>query len=273
MALRSSLEIVTRSDVGRVRTHNEDAVYADPVLGLAILADGMGGYKAGEVASAMVTTLLSAGLEKSLEPGSAALSTGERRLLAQAVLAAEIAHANSAVYAAAQEQPAYAGMGTTLVMALFHAESITSAHIGDSRLYRLRGSEFRLITRDHSVLQEQIDRGTLTLEQARHSQHKNLLTRALGVDPTVVPEINEHDTRPGDLYLFCSDGLSDLVEDEDIAAILRRSPADLETAATQLVARANECGGHDNVSLILVRVRKCYPTVRGWLARLFAGFK
>lgn len=273
MALRSPLEVVTRSDVGQVRTHNEDAVYANPALGLAILADGMGGYNAGEVASAMVTTLLGSGLEKSFMPGSTLLATQERRLLAQNALEAEIASANSAVYAASQNQPQYAGMGTTLVMALFHGNSMTAAHIGDSRLYRLRGREFRLLTRDHSVLQEQIDRGELTQEQARHSQHKNLVTRALGVDPTVLPEINDHDTRPGDIYLFCSDGLSDLVEDEDIAAILRQSAADLETAATQLVERANDCGGHDNVSLILVRVRKCYPTVRGWLGRLFAGFR
>ena len=164
-------------------------------------------------------------------------------------------------------------MGTTLVMALFHGNSMAAAHIGDSRLYRLRGREFQLITRDHSLLQEQLDRGVLTQDQARYSQHKNLVTRALGVDPTVVPEINDYDTRQGDIYLLCSDGLSDMVEDEDIGTILRRSAADLEMAAAQLVQRANDSGGHDNVSLILVRVRKCYPRARGWLARLFAGFK
>ena len=273
MSSSRTLEIVTRSDVGRVRSHNEDAVYANPASGLAILADGMGGYNAGEVASAMATTLLGRGLEQAFAPSASPKTAMERRQRAQSALEAEIASANRAVYAAAQSEPRYAGMGTTLVMALFHGDSMTAAHIGDSRLYRLRGREFQRITHDHSLLQEQLDRGTVTREQARRSKHKNLVTRALGVDPTVLPEINDYDTRRGDVYLFCSDGLSDMVEDEDIGTILSAASADLEVAATRLVQRANDSGGHDNVSLILVRVRKCYPAACGWLARLFAGFK
>ncbi len=270
MVLASTLEVVIRSDVGRVRTHNEDAVYANPALGLAILADGMGGYNAGEVASTMVTTLLGAGLEQSFAASVGQLTTQ----VAKGLLEAEIARVNSAIYAAAQDQPQYAGMGTTLVMAMFHGNAMTVAHIGDSRLYRLRGDELQLLTRDHSVLQEQIDRGVLSREQARRSQHKNLVTRALGIDPDVTPEINDYGTLPGDIYLLCSDGLNDLVEDEAIAELLRKQAADLEKAAVQLVQRANDSGGHDNVSLILVRVGKCYPsTLRRWLTRLLAGFK
>ena len=268
-----TLEIVTRSEVGRVRAHNEDAVYANPAFGLAILADGMGGYNAGEVASAMVTALLGPGLEQALARLASSLTVAERRQQAASALEVEVSRANSAIYSAAQSQPEYAGMGTTLVMAQFLDDSMIAAHIGDSRIYRLRGKEFLLITRDHSLLQEQIDRGVLTREQARYSQHKNLVTRALGVDPSVETEIKDYETRLGDIYLLCSDGLSDMVEDEAIGAILSATSADLERAATQLVQKANDSGGHDNVSLILVRIRKRAPSLRGWFARLFAGFK
>lgn len=271
MDLSQTLEFVTKSDVGMVRASNEDAVYANPVCGLAILADGMGGYNAGEVASDMATTLLGRRLEAAFARAGQRRSGGDGRRLAQSALAAEIAHANSAVYSAAQSQPEYAGMGTTLVMALFHGDSLTVAHIGDSRLYRLRGRKLQLMTRDHSLLQEQLDRGLLSQEQARHAENRNLVTRALGVDPNVEPEINDFDTRAGDLYLLCSDGLNDMVEDEEIGTILRRRSNDLEQAAAQLVQRANDSGGRDNVSLILVRIRRA--AVPGWLSSLFARFK
>ncbi len=270
MDLSRTLEIVTKSDVGTVRVRNEDALYANQQSGLAILADGMGGYNAGEVASAMVTALLGKGLEQSFAPPGRPQTESDRRRQAQSALAAEIARANSAVYSAAQSQPRYAGMGTTLVMALFHGNSVTVAHVGDSRLYRLRGGEFQRITRDHSLLQEQIDRGMLTQEQARHAHGRNLVTRALGVDPSVEPEIKDYDIRRGDIYLLCSDGLSDMVEDEDIGMILRMASADLDLAATRLVQKANDGGGQDNVSVILVRVGSGVSAAHGWIARLFA---
>ncbi|MDD5175494.1 MAG: Stp1/IreP family PP2C-type Ser/Thr phosphatase [Sterolibacterium sp.] len=276
MDLSQALETVSRSDPGMVRSHNEDAVYLNPALGLAILADGMGGYNAGEVASGMVTTLLGSELGKALTLQEPYLfdSNGQRR--ANGLLEREIERANHAVYQAAQSQPQYAGMGTTLVMAVFYDNSMTVAHIGDSRLYRLRGEEFIQITRDHSLLQEQIESGMLTVEEARHSQNKNLVTRAVGVDPLVEPEIHDYATQPGDIYLFCSDGLNDMVEDEEIGATVQMLSANLELAATQLVQLANDNGGRDNVSVILVRVRQSYPAPRGvigWLARLRAWFK
>ncbi len=272
MDLSQTLEFVTKSDVGMVRASNEDAVYANPLYGLAILADGMGGYNAGEVASGMATTLLGRQLEAAFGRLGERRSGGDRRLR-QGALEAEIAHANSAVYSAAQTQPQYAGMGTTLVVALFHGDSLTVAHIGDSRLYRLRGGELQLLTRDHSLLQEQLDSGLLSLEQARHAENRNLVTRALGVDPSVEAEIKEVDTRAGDVYLLCSDGLNDMIDDEEIGAILRRRSGDLEQAAVQLVQRANDSGGRDNVSLILVRIGQSAPAARGWLASLFARFR
>jgi len=270
MDLVLALEVVSRSDAGTVRSHNEDAIYLNPACGLAILADGMGGYNAGEVASGMVTTQLGGELEKLLTRQAPSLPDRP------AMLATEIARVNHAVYQAAQSQAQYAGMGTTLVMAVFHDNAMTVAHIGDSRLYRLRGEAFQQITRDHSLLQEQIDSGLLTPQQARLSQNKNLVTRAVGVDPQVEPEIHEHATLPGDIYLFCSDGLNDMVEDEEIGMALRMLAANLELAATQLVQMANDNGGRDNVSVILVRIKHAYPAAGkagGWWAKLLAWFK
>lgn len=258
------LEMVSRSDIGRLRTHNEDAVRINPALGLAILADGMGGYNAGEVASGMVAELLGAALEQRWSSQG-----GERREEARTAAIDSIAHANQAVYAAAQSQPQYAGMGTTLVMALFHGEALTVAHVGDSRLYRLRGGELSLLTRDHSLLQEQLDLGIVRAEDARRAQHRNLVTRALGVDPQVEPDVASHETRPGDIYLLCSDGLNDMVEDAEIAAILRARGADIDAAATALVERANDGGGRDNVSVILVRL----PAGAAWWRRAAAWWR
>ncbi|MBI5921569.1 MAG: Stp1/IreP family PP2C-type Ser/Thr phosphatase [Betaproteobacteria bacterium] len=276
MDLSQALETVSRSDAGMVRSHNEDSVYLNPALGLAVLADGMGGYNAGEVASGMVTTLLGSELEKAFGRQEPQLQGNDGQRRAHDLLEQEIARANHAVYQAAQSQPQYAGMGTTLVMALFYDNRMTVAHIGDSRLYRLRGEEFLQITRDHSLLQEQIDSGILTPEQARHSQNKNLVTRAVGVDPTVEAEIHDYETSPGDIYLLCSDGLNDMVEDEEIGMTVQMLSANLELAATQLVQMANDNGGRDNVSVILVRIKGEYPAPRGltgWLGRLLAWFK
>ncbi len=158
-------------------------------------------------------------------------------------------------------------------MALFHDNRATVGHIGDSRLYRLRGDDFRALTRDHSLLQEQIDAGLITAEDARHSQNKNLVTRALGVDPVVETEIHDHEVLPGDIYLLCSDGLNDMVEDEEIALTLQALGANLDLAATQLIQMANDNGGRDNVSVILVKILKEFPAARSWWAKLLNWFK
>lgn len=164
-------------------------------------------------------------------------------------------------------------MGTTLVMAVFRDNAMTVAHIGDSRLYRFRNDTLQQLTRDHSLLQEQIDIGMITPEEARRSQNKNLVTRALGVDPTVGAEVADFDTLPGDIYLLCSDGLTDMVEDEEIHLTLLALAANLELTATQLMQLANDNGGRDNVSVILVRIQREYPLARGWLDRLLAWLK
>jgi len=273
MDLSSVLDVVAKTDPGVVRSNNEDAVLADAAAGIVVLADGMGGYNAGEVASGMATALLGTELAKAFATRSPSDTVAGGGSWAHAALVAEIDRANGAIHQAAQSQPQYAGMGTTLVVGVFHDNSVTVAHIGDSRLYRLRGDDFRQITRDHSLLQEQIDSGMLTPEQARHSQNKNLVTRAVGVDPAVEAEIHDHDVQPGDLWLFCSDGLNDMVEDEEIAMTLGALSANLELCAGQLIQMANDNGGRDNVSVILVKVKGEYPAARGWLSRFLAWLK
>ena len=273
-SLSESLEIVVRTDPGVVRGHNEDAVFANPNLGLAILADGMGGYNAGEVASGMATMYLSTELEADFakrSPSDVDSATGQR--YAQRCLQDRIAATNSAIFHAAESQPQYAGMGTTLVTALFSDNTVTVAHLGDSRLYLLRGETFSAVTRDHSLLQEQIDSGMITAQEARFSQNKNLVTRALGVDPAVEPEIHDYPVLPGDIYLLCSDGLNDMVEDEEIGMALQMLSANLELAAMQLIQMANDNGGRDNVSVILIKVLREFPAERSWWAKLMKWFR
>lgn len=273
-SLSEALEIVVRTDPGMVRGHNEDAVFANPNQGFVILADGMGGYNAGEVASGMATMLLSNELEAAFTAHPpheidklSGLPYGTRCILDK------VAMANSAIYQTAASQPQYAGMGTTLVVALFCDNRVTIAHLGDSRVYRLRGEEFGAITRDHSLLQEQIDNGMISVEEARYSQNKNLVTRALGVDPEADTEVSDYEVLPGDIYLLCSDGLNDMVEDDEIRMTLQMLSANLGVAATQLVQMANDNGGRDNISVILVKILHEFPARRSGWARLKTWFR
>ena len=270
--LSTSLLIVARSDAGMVRTHNEDAVFVSSASGLAILADGMGGYNAGEVAAGMATSFLGAELEAAFS-SRPPRQDANGRFDAHGILEASIARANTAIYEAAQSQPQYAGMGTTLVMARFYDNSVTLVHIGDSRAYRVREGRLEQLTKDHSLLQEQIDSGMITLDEARLSQNRNLVTRALGVDPMVQAEIRDYDTLPGDIYLLCSDGLNDMIDDREIVETLRAFAHDPEQAATKLIQKANDHGGRDNVSVVLVKILREYAASRGFIARLLAWFR
>ena len=272
--LSQALEIVSAADPGMVRSHNEDSVAADASKGIVVLADGMGGYNAGEVASGMATTVIITEMQQLLAGMSPAeIDPKTNHEVAKRLVHEQVLKANSSIYNAAQTQPQYAGMGTTLVVCLFFDNRVMVAHLGDSRLYLLRDGEFKQVTRDHSLLQEQIDSGLITPEQAKHAQHKNLVTRALGIDPSCEPEIHEYPTKPGDLYLLCSDGLCDMVEDEDIGMTVQALGANLNLAAQQLVQMANDNGGRDNVSVILVRVLREYPAARGVMAKVFAWLK
>lgn len=271
--LSDALNMVCQSDSGLVREHNEDAVTIDPDYGFAILADGMGGYNAGEVASGMTVDILSQGLRQALthsEPHRVDLESGHPNALA--MLDGQIQLANAAVYETAQTQAQCAGMGTTLVAALFYDNRLLVGHIGDSRLYRLRADRFEPLTRDHSLLQEQIDAGLVDPAEARFVDYKNLVTRALGIEPLVEVELNEYPVEIGDLYLMCSDGLNDMMRDGEIADILVSYRSDLRQAAKELIHAANDFGGRDNVSVILIDVRSAFPGGQKWMPRLFNWF-
>ena len=263
--LSSFLEIASATHSGMVRSHNEDSIASDPSLGLAVLADGMGGYNAGEVASGIAVALIVDEMKRMLADRAAADLTSAQ---IEALIAEVAGKANAAIYQAAQGNSQYSGMGTTLVLALWHDRRIVVAHVGDSRLYRLRGDALEQVTRDHSVLQEQIDSGMITREQAKHAQHKNLVTRAVGIDPQVEAEVHTYPAQVNDIYLLCSDGLPDMVADEDIRVTLASLRVNLPLAAQQLVQQANDNGGRDNVSVILVRVLKDFPARAGVLQKL-----
>lgn len=270
--LAEALQMAVRTDAGEVRPGNEDAVFGDAALGLAILADGMGGYRAGEVASGMATALLAQSLVGTLDDREPQEFDADGERVAHRQLRERIERANAEIYFAAQSEPQYYGMGTTLVVAWFYDNMVTLAHLGDSRAYRLRGNLFERLTHDHSLLQQQLDSGIISAEEARFSRSKNLVTRALGVDLTVEPEIRDFSVRPGDVYLLCSDGLNDMVGDVEIAAAMRALAGDPAAAAQRLVQMANENGGRDNISVILVRVRGEFPASAGWWQDLRAGF-
>lgn len=272
MTLLDALEVAVCSDPGIVRSHNEDAVFADAELGIAILADGMGGYNAGEVASGMATTLLAtsfsnllSGLESGIEPEF----FGDPKQL----MHDEICGTNAAIFNASHSQPQYSGMGTTLVFSWFLDNRLYLGHVGDSRAYLWRGERLQQLTKDHSLLQEQIDSGMISVEEARYSANRNLVTRALGIEPEVEVDLGEHDVFSGDLILLCSDGLNDMLDDDEIAEVLEMHAKNLTTAAQRLVEVANENGGRDNVSVILVRVQGDYAVPSGWWQKLLAKLK
>ena len=246
---------------GRARDNNEDSVVYDEASLTVVLADGMGGYNAGEIASGMATAFIKSELSRWLtEAGSGIKAKDVRRAMEICV-----DNANRSIFNSANSHARYAGMGTTLVVGVFRDARLVLGHIGDSRCYRLRSGDFQQITKDHSLLQEQMDAGLITPEQAATSSIKNLVTRALGVDESVLLEVNEHQVQVGDLYLMCSDGLSDMIDDDAITRIVTSELA-LDQKATQLIDQANENGGRDNISVLLVEVHEA-PEKRGLIAR------
>ena len=274
MSLQTSLDMKSATHTGMVRSHNEDSVELEEDIGLAVLADGMGGYNAGEVASGIATALITSETKEALTRlNMPAIKQASRLPAASRILHDAVLKANTSIYESANSQPQYAGMGTTLVVGLFCDNNVVVAHIGDSRCYRLRDNKLEPITRDHSLLQEQIDSGLLTKEVARRSLNKNLVTRAVGIEPDVVPEIHVHEVKAGDLYLLCSDGLNDMVEDEDIELTVSSLAANLPLAASQLVQMANDAGGRDNISVVLIKIKQDFPAEKGWVSKVQSWFK
>ncbi|MDH4052725.1 MAG: Stp1/IreP family PP2C-type Ser/Thr phosphatase [Rubrivivax sp.] len=247
-----------------MRSNNEDSVAYDEAAAMAVLADGMGGYNAGEVASQMATSFICSELGRWLREAHAQASDQEVRRAMDIC----VDNANRAIFNAANSNHQYAGMGTTLVMAVFREARLLVGHVGDSRAYRWRAGRLQQLTRDHSLLQEQIDAGLITAEQAAFSANKNLVTRAVGVEDTVLLETHQHDVQHGDLYLLCSDGLSDMLDDSTIGQIVSASES-LVAAGSALVEAANDAGGKDNISLVLMRA----SSENGAAARSWWPFK
>jgi protein phosphatase len=268
----NALKISGETHTGQVRNHNEDSINMSPKHGLVILADGMGGYNAGEVASQMTTSLLMEGICGKL---SAALQGNKNPIHFKpaelhVLLQEQISLCNYAIFQTAQNKKECAGMGTTLVACLFYDNKLIVAHIGDSRLYRMRSGTLTQVTRDHSLLQEQIDSGLLTPEEAKFAPNKNLVTRALGIEANVSAEIHDYPTQTGDVYCLCSDGLSDMVSDPEIAVVLDNLGEYPDAAAEQLIDMANERGGRDNISVIIIRIQSSYALQRSWWQKLLA---
>ncbi len=275
MSLRGKLEFAGLTDVGLKRDHNEDSIGTDPDIGLAVLADGMGGYKAGEVASAIAVNVVLEHVQQALQQQPPeVLDEDSGYCMGTLMLRDAITKANEVIHQTAQSQPQCQGMGTTLAAVLFYDNRCSIAHVGDSRVYRERDGQLQQLTADHSLLQELIDKGFYTPEEARHSVQKNLVTRALGVEETVRSELQEEPVAGADLFLLCSDGLSDAVEDERIHLIIEEHSANLEPIADSLIQAANRGGGNDNVSVILAKTVRPFPagSAGTWYSKVINWF-
>lgn len=268
MKLKHALSIASATDAGLVRNFNEDSIAVDDDHGLIVLADGMGGYKAGDVASGMATMIIGNELKAHFSKG-VAKSNGVT--LETELLRGAINRANQAIYHAAHNKSQFQGMGTTVVIALFRDNLVTIAHVGDSRLYRLREDVLEQLTVDHSLLQEQVQLGLISAEDARVSHNRNLVTRALGVNQTIAVDIRQERSQPGDIYLLCSDGLNDMVDDADIELAMRSVKENIPLLVQQLVMMANDNGGHDNISVAAIKVEKPFPLRSGFFSRWFSA--
>ena len=273
MNLQSKIQIVGQTDTGQIRHNNEDCIGFDSALGLLVLADGMGGHLGGEVASSLsVDKIISYSQQHlpSIKTSQIDQETGftqESLCIQQA-----IALANEQIYHKSTENAELRGMGTTLVVMLFYDNRFSLAHIGDSRCYRYRNKNLSQITKDHSLLQELVDRGFYTPEEASKSLNKNLVTKALGIDSAITPDIQEDLALKNDIYLLCSDGLTDLVEDEYIRLTINKFSDNLEEAAKQLITKANQNGGKDNISVILCKIKEDFSETQGWFRKLIEWF-
>jgi len=247
-----SLEVAGRSDVGRVRPSNEDHFGYDEQHGIFVVCDGMGGHAAGEVASQIaVETVLS--FFRDLKPGEEGHPYLDDAPLGARLLAEAVRNANDAILDYAEEHKNTSGMGTTLVAARFCNGTFSIANVGDSRIYLFREGQLLQLTEDHSLVMEQVRRGMITLEQAKHSSAQNIITRALGTDESTLPDLGEFPAQGGDVLVLMTDGVMRHVDDEEIRNILLQLPS-LQAACDTLIDAANEGGGEDNSTCVLVRV-------------------
>jgi len=269
MSIASKFSSIELTDTGKVRGHNEDAIGADPNIGLFVLADGMGGYNAGEVASSIaVKTVIELVSEAVARQNRHEIESDTGLMRQTIILRDAISRANKVIQQTAQSQASCEGMGTTIVACLFYDNKISIAHVGDSRLYRVRNNRLEQITLDHSLLQELVDRGFYSREEAEKSTNRNYVTRALGVEAGVDVEVQEVTVNPEDIYMLCSDGLCDMVDDEEIYLTISTFNANLDRVGQQLIQLSNDHGGKDNISVILTQVLEPFPAKLGLLNKL-----
>ena len=273
MSLKGKIQFHGQTDTGSVRDHNEDAIAYNDDIALAVLADGMGGHRGGEMASAITVSTVLDVITKKIKSIEVENTDNDTVYSAESQIIHEaISLANKNVRDSSEAHAQYQGMGTTVVVTLFYDNRFTVAHVGDSRLYRLRDGELEQLTRDHSLMQELIDRDYYTPEQAKNSLNKNLITRAIGIDSKVEIDIQEDVAMVNDIYLLCSDGVTDMIEDELIKSTMIENSQNLEKAASEIIRLANEHGGKDNISAILVKPIKSFPAENSLFSRFFDIF-
>ncbi len=269
MALQGRITTSLHTHPGQVRSNNEDAVDEDDKMGLVVLADGMGGYKAGEIASGMCVAAV-----KDIMTGQWPLVGGEIRddatglTYATLMLRDALQTAHQGIHEMSQNQPQCEGMGTTAVAVLFFNNYASIAYVGDSRLYRYRDDSLEQITTDHSLVEEMVARGLYSREEAVKNVNSNIVTRALGIEPDVDIDMLEERLEVGDILLLCSDGLSDMLSDEVIRLTLKENADNLQNAGETLIKLANDRGGKDNISIILARVDRPFEHQPGWMERI-----
>jgi len=252
------IEYAVQSDPGLVRENNEDSYLALPEVALFAVADGMGGHNAGEVASALAVKTMSKQAELLAElmvklPWWRRLFKRPPDFNPILFLQEVVTQANAAIYEAARASPQYKGMGTTIAAAYRSGDTLLTVNVGDSRVYRFRNRELTQLTQDHSLAAELVRQGILTPEEALYSTPSNILTKALGVREEITGDVVYHSLEPGDLILIGSDGLTGMLEDEDIAQIMNQTDSSLQKKADDLVEAAKEAGGEDNVTVVLVK--------------------
>ncbi len=238
------------TDIGLRRSQNQDSGASCPDLGLFVVADGMGGHRGGEIASAMAVEIIP---EMVRDAEAAGPDWSPRQVLTRA-----IEKANHAVYSRAAEESKLQGMGTTTTAVLFKDGRATFGHVGDSRAYLFRPGAVWQLTRDHSLVQEKLRAGLITRDQVKHDQMKNVITRSVGFGPETAVELYEMDTERGDVFLLCSDGLSGQVEDDEILQIIEKrmfETLDPKNAVADLITLANARGGQDNTTVIVIQVQ------------------
>jgi serine/threonine protein phosphatase PrpC len=264
-----AVEVAGKTDVGCVRTNNEDNFGFDSRYGIFVVCDGMGGQAAGEVASKMGVDVLLDYFRKQPSDEAKQSPNGQNGSSEAHSLANAIQLANKTIFEAGQQHNGRNGMGSTIVAALVRGNSLAIANVGDSRIYLVRHGDIQQLTEDHSLVMEQVRRGYITLEQAQRSEMQNIILRALGSEEVVEADIEDLVALPGDVLVMASDGLTRYVPDKDILKIVQ-GPRGLQQACGELIKRARECGGDDNITCLLVRIVD-WPWYKKILNKLFFG--